>query len=203
MGRNPKNHCIQEISIPTVFFIKSTARRLGAIDVMNRELVRQVAAKAVHMRYDPILRAVSPGSDPYNPGMFRIMGNIVPPLRAVLDGVKGASAKSANVMAYPNPSVCLPSFFTRKRAIRLPNPVLAYPRANIKAPKINQTVALPNPERAHLMDSFDRLNVGSKMCAGVYTNLNVAAKVTPITPIAAEGIGSNINPKITETNSAK
>ena len=32
-------------------------------------------------------------------------GYTVPPLRAVFDGVPGASTKSANVIAYPKPSV--------------------------------------------------------------------------------------------------
>src|SRR5512141_30819 len=88
-GRKPTNHCPHEISRFAVFFTSSTASKFGASAVRNIELVTHVAASAVHIRYEPILREVSPGSEPYRPGMLRIIGKIVPPLRAVLDGVKG------------------------------------------------------------------------------------------------------------------
>src|SRR5512137_2894346 len=96
-GKKPINHCIHEISICAVFFTSSTASKLGASAVRNIELVTQVAASAVHIKYDPILREVSPGSEPYRPGMLRITGKMVPPLRAVFDGVNGARMRSARV----------------------------------------------------------------------------------------------------------
>jgi hypothetical protein len=63
------------------------------------ELVMQVAAKPVHVTYDPTRRAVGPGSDPYSGGMLLAIGKMVPPLRAVTEGVKGASTRSARVTA--------------------------------------------------------------------------------------------------------
>ena len=53
------------------------------------------------------------------------MGKIVPPLRAVFDGMKGARAKSARAMAYPSPKVRLPMARMSSRAMRFPKPVLA------------------------------------------------------------------------------
>ena len=82
-----------------VFFTSSTASKFGASAVRNIELVTHVAASAVHIRYEPILREVSPGSEPYRPGMLRMMGKMVPPLRAVFDGVNGARIRSASVTA--------------------------------------------------------------------------------------------------------
>jgi hypothetical protein len=82
-----------------VLFTSSRARRLGAKEVINIELVTQVVAKAVHIIYAPILRVVSPGAEPYKPGRFRIIGKIVPALLAVFDGVKGARIRSDKVIA--------------------------------------------------------------------------------------------------------
>jgi len=98
-GRNPTNHSVQEMLIFAVLFNRSRARRLGAKEVINMELVTQVAANAVHIIYAPILRAVSPGAEPYKPGRLPIMGKIVPALLAVLEGVKGAKIRSENVIA--------------------------------------------------------------------------------------------------------
>ena len=44
-------------------------------------------------------RAVGPGFEPYSGGMLLTIGKIVPALRAVFDGVKGASARSASMIA--------------------------------------------------------------------------------------------------------
>ena len=68
--------------------------------VRNIELLIQVAASAVHMRYEPILRAEgSFGLESYSGGRLRITGKMVPALRAVVDGVNGARSVSATVTA--------------------------------------------------------------------------------------------------------
>ena len=43
--------------------------------------------------------AVGPGSDPNTRATFSVIGNRMPPARAVLDGVIGAIARSARTMA--------------------------------------------------------------------------------------------------------
>src|SRR5512133_1768617 len=95
-GKIPMNHSVQVMSIFAVCLTSDSASKFGAKPVRNMELVRHVVANAVHIMYAPILRAVGPGSEPYSGGMFLITGNIVPPLRAVLDGVHGASTRSAS-----------------------------------------------------------------------------------------------------------
>ena len=50
-------HCIQLISMLLVFFTSSMARRFGARPVRNMVLVTEVAAIAVHIRYEPMRRA--------------------------------------------------------------------------------------------------------------------------------------------------
>jgi hypothetical protein len=73
---------------------------LGAIPVRNIELVIAHAASAVHIRYEPMRRLDgSFGFEPYSGGRFRITGNTVPALRAVAEGVNGASSVSAATMA--------------------------------------------------------------------------------------------------------
>src|SRR2546428_11587093 len=104
---------------------KSAARTLGASAVTNMLLVTQVTASAVYIRYAPILRALSSlGRDPYNSGILRRMGKIVPPLRAVLDGMNGERARSAKAMAYPRPKVRFPRARISIKAMRFPRPVL-------------------------------------------------------------------------------
>ena len=44
-------------------------------------------------------RAVGPGAEPYSSGRPRTMGKMMPPLRPVFEGVKGASARSVSAMA--------------------------------------------------------------------------------------------------------
>jgi hypothetical protein len=48
-GRNPTNHSVHEMLIFTVLFTNSRDSKLGAKEVINIELVTQVAAKAVHI----------------------------------------------------------------------------------------------------------------------------------------------------------
>ncbi len=171
----------------------ASAAALGASDVMNIELVTQVAANAVHMMYDPILRAVGPGSEPYRPGMLRMTGKIVPALRAVFEGVPGARTRSAIAIAYPKPSVWPPSDFTKRRATRRPRPVLLYPMEKTNAPKMSHTVVSEKPLSAQAIDLF--------MLSS--TKPSVAAIAMPIMPIAAAGIGSRIKPIMTAINKEK
>ena len=55
-GANDVNHSIHVMSILTLLLTNSTARRFGAIAVRNIELVMAHAARAVHIRYEPITR---------------------------------------------------------------------------------------------------------------------------------------------------
>src|SRR5262249_53638035 len=99
-GMNAMNQGTHSSSTLTVFLTTSIASTFGARPVMNIELVTQVAAMATHIRYEPILREEgSFGFEPYKGGRLLITGYIVPPLRAVLDGVNGAISRSANCTA--------------------------------------------------------------------------------------------------------
>src|SRR5579871_1450317 len=99
-GAKARNHCVHSRSTLTIFLTSSTASRLGASPVRNIELVTQVVAIAIHMMYEPMRRADgSFGFESYSGGKLRITGKIVPPLRAVLEGVKGASTASATITA--------------------------------------------------------------------------------------------------------
>lgn len=46
------------------------------------------------MRNAPIFRAVAPGSEPKTDARLRTIGNMMPPDRAVFDGVAGLMMKS-------------------------------------------------------------------------------------------------------------
>ena len=92
-GRNPTSHSVHVIWMPVADFTISSASRLGASAVTNIELVTQVVANATHIKYAPIARGDSPGRDPYSSGMLRMIGKIVPALRAEFDGVNGASSE--------------------------------------------------------------------------------------------------------------
>ena len=85
--------------MPVAVCTIASASRFGASAVTNIELVTHVAANATHIRYAPIRRGESSGRDPYNSGMLRMIGKIVPALRAVFDGVNAASARSDNAIA--------------------------------------------------------------------------------------------------------
>src|SRR5512141_236579 len=112
-GANATNHSVHVNVTLAVLLISSIASRFGARAVMNIELVTQVAAIAVHIRYPPMRRDDgSFGLLSYRAGRLRITGYTVPPLRAVLDGVKGASSRSANAIAYPSVRVRLPMTLT-------------------------------------------------------------------------------------------
>ena len=56
------------------------------------------AWKSVFIRNAPMRSAVGPGSDPNARATFSVMGNRIPPARAVLDGVIGAITRSASAM---------------------------------------------------------------------------------------------------------
>src|SRR5512136_1609446 len=78
-------------------------------------------------------------------------------------------------------------------ATRRPRPVFSYPIANMKAPKMSQTVVLENPDRAHRIES-----------AGLApASPNIAIRKTPTKPKAAAGKGSRIKPAMTARKMAK
>jgi hypothetical protein len=95
-----RNHAVHPTSIPVKRSMKSAAMRFGASAVRNRELVTQLAANAVQSRYVPIRRADgASGSEPYRCGIPRTIGYTMPALRAVFDGVNGASSASTSATA--------------------------------------------------------------------------------------------------------
>jgi hypothetical protein len=66
---------------------------------MNMELVTHVVENATHIKYAPMRRGDSPGLEPYNSGIRSITGKTAPALRAVFDGVNGASRRSDAAIA--------------------------------------------------------------------------------------------------------
>jgi hypothetical protein len=181
----------------------SMANRLGASAVTNIELVMQVVANATHIRYAPMRRGARSGRQSYSSGILLTIGKMVPALRAVFEGVNGASRTSDAAIAYPSPRVLPPSRRTRISAMRRPSPVSSYPIAKTNAPKMSQTVLLLNPDRDHFSASVGKLKAGSASCAGEKTNPNAPPIVTAIKPIDAIGNGSVMSARIAATNSAR
>ncbi len=56
-----------------------------------------------------------------------MMGMKMPPALAVVEGMAGAIAASANASPYAKPSVLLPKAFTNRVATRSPSPVFSKP----------------------------------------------------------------------------
>src|SRR4029079_8049322 len=109
MGRKSRSQSIQVRSMPAVLRASSMANRFGASAVTNIELVTQVVENATHIRYEPMRLDDSPGPEPYRSGILLIIGKIVPPLRAVFEGVNGARTRSEMAMAKPRPRLRPPS----------------------------------------------------------------------------------------------
>jgi hypothetical protein len=108
----------------------------------------------------PIFRAEgSFGLESECVGMPRIIGKIVPSLRAMVDGVKGAMTTSDSITAWPRRSVRLPIIFTRERESDAPAEAVR-PQAvpNTKATKASQKVPLLKPESAHSIARPGALN---------------------------------------------
>ena len=90
-------------------------------------------------------------------------GKMVLALRAVFDGVNGASTRSAIAIAYPNPSVRRPSRRTSISAMRRPSPVFSYPIAKTNAPTFNipsvnnvrYNIHIPAITTSNIFVSFD------------------------------------------------
>ena len=77
-----------------------------------------------------------------------MIGETIPPARAVLLGVAGAVTKSTPISAYAKPNVRFPNSRTNTNATRRPKPVLMKPRDIKYAIAIIHTVLLPNPATA-------------------------------------------------------
>src|SRR6478735_5962787 len=73
---------------------------------------------------------------------------MMPPARAVFDGVAGASTRSVAARPYARPSGLLPSRDTKNSASRAPSPVLMTPREMKNATTISQIVVFENPDSA-------------------------------------------------------
>ena len=71
-----------------------------AMSGFGAQLVRKAAAIGASawndttIRNAPIFRAIAPGSDPKTEARLRTIGNMIPPERAVFDGVAGLMMKS-------------------------------------------------------------------------------------------------------------
>ncbi len=66
--------------------------------VRNMAEAVYVAWKETSIRKEPISLAVGPGCEPNATATLRAMGKTMPPPRAVSDGMKGASTRSAAAM---------------------------------------------------------------------------------------------------------
>ena len=97
-GAAVRNQSVQLNSTWATFSTSPTASRLNEAPVKNRELVTHVVAMPTHIRYEPTRRAEgSFGLDPKSGGNSLMMGKMIPPLRAVGEGMNGARIRSANV----------------------------------------------------------------------------------------------------------
>src|SRR5688572_8872466 len=75
----------------------------------------------------------------------------------------------------------------------------------MNAPKISHTVVLENPDSAHESAARGALNPAFASCSGLKKTYseNTATIVTPISPMAPPGNGSNMSPTMTPTKMAK
>ena len=69
----------------------------------------------------------SPGIDPAVRERELMMGMKMPPARAVVEGMAGASRASAAASPYASPKVLFPNHFTKMVATRRPRPVFSNP----------------------------------------------------------------------------
>ena len=83
-AHNPQSKCT-----PNIFAMKSPASAFGAIAVRNIKDVTFVTMYVLTIKKRPALFAVSPGSEPKDFATEFMIGNTIPPQRAVLDGVAG------------------------------------------------------------------------------------------------------------------
>ena len=88
--------------------MKSPANAFGAIAVKNIKDVTFVTMYVFAIKKRPALLAVSPGSEPRDFATAFMIGNTIPPQRAVLDGVAGDTTKSSRAVTYPKRSTVLP-----------------------------------------------------------------------------------------------
>ena len=78
------------------------------------------------IRNVPIFLAVGPGSDPKALATERVIGNTTPPPRAVSDGMKGASTRSAAASEYPRRNGVRPKRSMNRYPTRVPKPGLRH-----------------------------------------------------------------------------
>jgi hypothetical protein len=142
--------------------------------------------------YEPSFRGSLSGVELKINGMLLATGKIVPALRAVFDGIKGANTKSEKATAYPSPSELLPMYLTIIRETLFPRPVFLYPNANINAAKMSQITLFEKPDNAQEILSLE-----------LPTKPVTATKEIPANPTNAAGTGSIINPTTTAKNTAK
>lgn len=71
-----------------------------------------------------------PGKLPLAAESDLMMGMKMPPARAEVEGMAGASRASATLRPYDRPNVLLPNAFTKTLAIRSPSPVFSKPCRN-------------------------------------------------------------------------
>ena len=75
----------------------------------------------------------------------------------------------------------------------------------MKAPKISHTVVLEKPESAQASAARAELKPGFASCSGLKKTHSdsTVTSVTPMSPIAPPGSGSNMRPTMTPTKIAK
>ena len=75
----------------------------------------------------------------------------------------------------------------------------------MNAPKISHTVVLEKPDSAHASAARASLKPGFASCSGLKKTHgdSTATSVTPMSPIAPPGSGSNMRPTMTPTKIAK
>ena len=110
--------------------------------------------------------------------MLRATGRMMPPDRAVIDGIPAASVTSLRTSEYDTPSELLPNARTKKRAMRRDRPVSLNTRDISIAPSTSHTDGEEKPVSA---DAIGR--------PPTMTN-----SVRPMTTIAAPGSGCSMRP---------
>ena len=143
-----------------------------------------------------LLRSVPlevPSSSVMDSLMLRITGAIIPPPRAVLEGIKGASMSSVAHAAYPRPVEFLPKIKKQSNAIRLPRFVLMIVPEMRIAETTSHVVVFPNPANAVFNSMY-----GVSVKASANTNT-----LSAINTSGAIANGRRINPSIVAIKIAK
>src|SRR5262249_26784441 len=86
------------------FATMSATSGFGAHAVRNIAETTRSPWYRASMRKAPMRDAVGPGSEPNTRATLSVIGNRIPPARAVFEAVIGAITRSASTIEYPSPS---------------------------------------------------------------------------------------------------